>query len=66
MTINAVQQQDAIDVYESQAGYIVISQQSEMDSDPSLILIAPENVEKVIRALRTAKRMAMVGTEASI
>ncbi len=58
MKIVAVPQQDAIEVYVHPDGdAVAIRQQSGMD-DPDIVLIAPQNVERVIRALRAAKREA--------
>lgn len=43
--------QAEIGVYVSEAGYVAIRQENEME-EPSIILIAPANVEAVIEALR--------------
>ena len=54
----AVRQQDEIEVYFSEGGDVVIQQPDGMD-EPSRVAIAPQNVEKVIRALRQIKREAL-------
>lgn len=56
--ITAVRQQDEIEVYFSEGGDVVIQQPDGMD-EPSRVAIAPQNVERVIRALRQIKREAL-------
>jgi hypothetical protein len=55
----AIHQQDEIEVYVHTSGDVAIRQQSGME-DADVVLVAPENVEKVIRALRNAKRDAQL------
>ena len=57
-TITAVRQQDEITVYVSQGGDVVLEQPDGME-EPSRLAIAPQNIEKVIRALRQIKREAL-------
>ena len=54
----AAPQQDLIEVYVDQSGDVAMRQLDAADN-ADLILIAPENVEMVIQALRIAKRAAL-------
>lgn len=58
MRITAVHQQDEISVYLSQGGDVVVEQPDGME-EPGRVAIAPQNIEKVIRALRQVKREAL-------
>ena len=60
--ITAVRQQEEISVYLSQGGDVVIEQPDGME-EPSRVAIAPQNIEKVIRALRQIKREAQGRSE---
>lgn len=60
--VTAVRRQDEIEVYLSQGGDVVIEQPDDME-EPSRVAIAPQNVERVIRALRHIKREALGRTD---
>lgn len=49
--------QAEISIYVTASGYVAIQQENEME-DPSLILIAPANVDAVVKALKDAVKDA--------
>lgn len=55
----AAPQQDQIEIYLHPDGNVVIRQHSPELENPDIVLIAPENVDRVIRALRAVKREAL-------
>lgn len=60
----AVQQQDQIDVFIDDGGNLVITQYP--DGNPLTacsVTVAPVNVERLIRAIRAAKREALEAKE---
>lgn len=55
----AVPQQDAVEVFLrlDEEAVVVIRQQAGLD-EADVVLVAPENIDRVIRALRSVKREA--------
>ena len=45
-------------VYVTESGYVAIRQENEME-DPSIILLAPEHVDAVIKAIKEAGKEAV-------
>lgn len=54
----AVAQQDQIEVCSHPDGWVVIRQEDGV-GEPEIVYVASENVDRLIRALRAAKREAM-------
>lgn len=60
----AVQQQNQIDVSSNEDGHIVISQDcGDLETPTSHVIVAPQNVEAFLRAVRAAKREAQGAKE---
>jgi hypothetical protein len=58
----AVEKQEPVEVYLASDGSIVISQ-ADSDAGPQLVSVRVQNVEAVIRALRTARAKATLPSE---
>lgn len=56
--VTAVPQQDAIDVFVNDNGDIAIEQCDDR-MEVSVVAVAPAHVERLIKALRAAKRQAL-------